>query len=156
MSNRFILELQKFNGGQDFKTGIQSFAFPQLAHINSRMAGTAKKMSENLTEITAIRGIDQYSALFFNQQGKIFSKITLTPERSREGKSLVFTFYEAQLTLYSVGSASGSTGAMETLSFSFSKFSAKEESPKAESTGYNRRTKTGDKVSERTTNFIKG
>jgi len=142
MSNRFILEIQKFNGGRDFKTGIQYFAFPQLAHINSRMIGTAKIMSENLTEITAVRGIDQYSALFVNQLGKIFPKITLTPERSREEKSLIFTFYEVQLSLYSVGEASGSTEPVETLSFSFSKFSAKEESPKAELTAKNRRTKT--------------
>ena len=156
MSNQLILEIQEFNGGQTFKTGIHSFAFPQHAHINSGMAGTAKKMSEKLREMTAVRSVDRYSALFINQQGKTFPKMTLTPERSLEEKSFVFTFYEVQLTLYSIEGASRSTESVEILSFSFSKFSAKEASPKAESTAYNKRPNTRDKVHEQTMNVVKG
>ena len=156
MSNQLILEIQEFNGGQDFKTGIQSFAFPQHAHINGNMAGTANKMSEKLREMTAVRSVDRYSALFINQQGKTFPKMTLTPERSREEKSFVFTFYEVQLTLYSIEGASRSTESVEILSFSFSSFSARETSPKAESTANNQRPKSGDKVREQMMNYIKG
>ncbi len=156
MSNQLILEIQEFNGGQDFKIGIQSFAFSQHAHINRGMAGTAQKMSEELREMTAVRSIDRYSALFVNQQGKTFPKMTLTPERSREEKSFIFTFYEVQLTLYSIERSSRSNETVEILSFSFSKFSAKETSPKAESTVHNQRPKTADKHREQLMNYIKG
>jgi len=143
MSNRFILEIQKFDGGQDFTTGIHSFEFPQFSHIRGSMVGSAKKMSEKLSEITTSRSIDRYSPLFVNQQGKTFPKMTLTTVRSREEKSFIYTFHEARLDFYSMFRGNESA---ETISFSFSEFSVKEESPKAESTANNQKPKTGDKA----------
>ena len=156
MSNRFILEIEKFNGGQDFKTEIQSFEFPQFAHISGGMVGFAKKMSEKLSQITTWRSIDQYSPLFLNQQGKIFPKVTLKLGRSREGKSFIFTFHEAQLDSYSLYRKSGVSESTEELSFNFSEFSAKEESPKAEPTGNNGRPKTADKHRKALMDYLKG
>ncbi len=155
MSNQLILEIQEFNGGQSFKTGIYSFEFPQFAHISGGMAGTTKKMSEKLTMIKARRDVDQYSPLFVNQRQKIFPKVMLRTS-SREGKSFIFTFHKARLDYYSLNRESGAIESTEELSFSFSEFTVKDESPKAEPTGHNRRPKTGDKVREQTSNLIRG
>jgi type VI protein secretion system component Hcp len=139
MSNQLILEIQEFNGGQAFKTEISFFKFPQFAHISGNIAGTTKKMSEKLTEITAGRSVDQYSPLFVSQQGRVFPKVTLKIGHSREGKSFIFTFHEALLSSYELRRTSDSNESTEQISFIFREFSYKEESPKAE-----RQVITGD------------
>lgn len=156
MSNRFILEIQNFYGGQNFKTGIQSFAFPQFAHIPATMVGSVEKMSETLSEITASRSIDHYSHLFISQQQRTFPKMTLTTVRSREEKFISYTFYEVRLSYYSISRTSDSNVSAEQISFTFSKFSTKEASQIVESTDYNRsKTRSADKAREQTMKVIK-
>ena len=148
MSSKIICELEKLDNKTDLRLELQSFYFPQQAHLRSPI-----KQDEKPVSVDIVRQSDKDTTIIADSIGKRFPKMKIISVV--DGRNMVWTFQEPICDQISFRRDNGET--IEHISVNFAEITFEIIAPiGADGNSQTNRVKTADKHFKKTMDFLRG